>query len=264
MTTGVPNYSWDDPFWEILRFYTSLRGTEQKTFLKDLESNVKPIGKWKETLGLDQDVSDELIAYCRLRSSQLTEALDLLRSEKEAQAFCKKAKIKWGTTATKSKDHHQSSKALIATVSSIASDVCKTNKTTLEPNPQKRCIWLIDKKLHVSARNLDGAIPSLRDPKIVWEIKEYWGKTSGGSKMSDAVYECHLVGKEIREYEKRAKTRIYHLVFLDGKDQWLTRKSDLARFIDLKNQGVIDRLFIGKEVETEFKDYLTNTIVADL
>jgi hypothetical protein len=57
--------------------------------------------------------------------------------------------------------------------------------------------------LHVSARNLDGAIPSLANPYLVWEIKEYWGKTKGGSKMSDAVYECHLVGLELRDFETR-------------------------------------------------------------
>lgn len=104
------------------------------------------------------------------------------------------------------------------------------------------------------------AIPALRDPYIVWEIKEYWGKTGGGSKMSDAVYECHLVGREIRDYEKKSVHKITHVVFIDGKDKWNSRKSDLARFIDLHNQGVIDYLFIGKTIETEWEKVLHQVI----
>ena len=71
--------------------------------------------------------------------------------------------------------------------------------------------------------------------------------------MSDALYECQLVGFELREYEKVFNRKIYHIVFLDGKIQWDYRKSDLKRFIDLMNQGLIDRLIIGREVETQWR-----------
>lgn len=119
-------------------------------------------------------------------------------------------------------------------------------------DPQRRAIWFSDNGLHVSARNLDGAIPSLENPSAVWEIKEYWGKTSGGSKMSDAVYECHLVGLELRMFEAKSGIPIDHIVFVDGKEQWNSRKSDLLRFIDLHQQGLIDHLIIGREVETDW------------
>ncbi len=88
---------------------------------------------------------------------------------------------------------------------------------------------------------------------MVWEIKEYWGKTKGGSKMSDALYECALVGRELREFEDRSGAqRVEHTVFLDGKDQWSHRQSDLKRFIDLFHQGLVDHLIVGREVETEW------------
>jgi hypothetical protein len=118
----------------------------------------------------------------------------------------------------------------------------------------------VDNKLHVTARNLDGAIPSLANPGIVWEIKEYWGKTKGGSKMSDAVYECNLVGRELREFEERTKARITHIVFVDGKEQWSHRQSDLKRFIDLFHQGIIDYLFVGRDVETEWEETLDSLL----
>ena len=75
--------------------------------------------------------------------------------------------------------------------------------------------------------------------------------------MSDALYECNLVGREMREFEERSGAKIMHVVFLDGKDQWSTRQSDLKRFIDLFHQGIIDHLFIGKEVETEWEPLLS-------
>ena len=120
---------------------------------------------------------------------------------------------------------------------------------------------MLENNLHVSARNLDGAIPSLYQPKILWEIKEYWGGgdgKEGGSKMSDAVYECNLVGRELREFEDRTgQPHITHIVFLDGKSQWGSRSSDLKRFIDLFHQGIIDLLFVGREVETDWKETLS-------
>jgi hypothetical protein len=110
--------------------------------------------------------------------------------------------------------------------------------------------------LHVTARNLDGAIPSLANPTIIWEIKEYWGKTSGGSKMSDAVYECHLVGRKLRDFEESAGISVAHIVFIDGKEQWSSRQSDLKRFVDLFHQGLIDYLFVGKDVEADWEPTL--------
>jgi len=38
------------------------------------------------------------------------------------------------------------------------------------------------------------------------------------------------------------------------------RKSDLYRFIDLLNQGIIDQLFIGKEVETHWEPALSEML----
>lgn len=253
---------WRNPFWELLRFYCSLRGSEQKAFIKELSGKRNPEGRWWTQLGVSDESAKLIVDYCVERNKFLDFALKLLRTEDEAKRFCKSQKIEWSVTATKSKDHYQSSKSLIATVSTLAQRVCDELEETLESNPQRRCIWCIDNHLHVTARNLDGAVPSLQDPYIIWEIKEYWGKTSGGSKMSDAVYECHLVGREVREYEEKTKHQISHVVFIDGKDQWHSRKSDLARFIDLHNQGLIDHLFIGRTVEEEWRPTLANLIRA--
>ena len=253
---------WKHPLWELLRFYCSLRGAEQKKFLEELSAPKASSSGWWHLLNLNNGAGKLITNYCSQREQLLLAALAALRTEKEAKAYCKSESIQWKLTQTRSKEHHQSSKTVIAAVEAIATKACNKYGETLVINPSSRCVWFINNHLHVTARNLDGAIPSLRDPYIVWEIKEYWGKTSGGSKMSDAVYECHLVGREIREFEETSKHKISHIVFLDGKDQWNSRKSDLARFIDLHNQGLIDHLFIGRTIETEWEPILINLVKA--
>lgn len=211
-------------------------------------------------LGLEKDSATLILDYCSQRKTLIDSALKALRTEDEAKDYCTRQNIAWGVTQTKNAGHHQSSKTLVATVGAIARRVCSRFDVTAEIDPTRRCVWLINKHLHVTARNLDGAIPALRDPYVVWEIKEYWGLTGGGSKMSDAVYECHLVGREIREFEKRVSHRISHIVFVDGKAQWHKRRSDLARLIDLHNQGLIDQLFIGRSIEQEWEPVLTKIL----
>jgi len=78
--------------------------------------------------------------------------------------------------------------------------------------------------------------------------------------MSDAVYECNLVGRELREFEDRTGFRVVHLVFVDGKSQWTARQSDFKRFIDLLNQGLIDHLIVGKEVEADWPTLLSSIL----
>lgn len=242
---------WKHPLWQLIRQYLSIRGNRQKErFL--FEMNNVFAGK--------KDLNKLLLDYLTARSTQLNTALQGLRTEEQSIGFCKSIGAHFCLTRTQNKEHHQSSKSLVAAVNHIAGRVSKNFGFSLDDNPQKRCVWDLEDKLHVSTRNIYGAIPKLSNPVIIWEIKEYWGKTQGGSKMSDAVNEVQLVGLELRNYEQGISKSIKHLVFLDGKQQWNSRKSDLARFIDLFNQGLIDYLFIGKDVESEWQLYLERTL----
>jgi hypothetical protein len=256
---------WRHPLWDYIRFYTVVRG--QKKDLRD-----RWIAKLKaDKLEIvpdqpDQDVSIErgnaflFFDYLEARDADFERANNALRTEEEALAFCKKMEVEAGTNVTQLPGLHQSTKSLIAGVTAVAKLVCNEKGKQLVASPQRRCTWLGDNNLHVTARNLDGAIPALINPAIVWEIKEYWGKTKGGSKMSDAVYECNLVGRELREFEERTGAKITHLVFVDGKEQWSHRQSDMRRFIDLFHQGLIDDLFVGREVETDWRETLSKLL----
>ena len=248
---------WRHDLWDLVRYYYSIRGdVNRREWLLKLGGTGTMDLFEAGTLPIAGEDVELLKQYLQIRQEQLESALASLRTETEALRYCRSQAMQVGVTPTQSTDHHQASKALVATVAYVAEKVTAPLGIDLNADPQTRCVWLHCNRLHVTARNLDGAIPSLTNPAIVWEIKEYWGKTKGGSKMSDAVYECNLVGRELREYEERAGVSVVHAVFVDGREQWNARKSDLARFIDLLNQGLIDYLFVGREVEEDWETVL--------
>ena len=260
-TANWRKLGWENPVWELVRYYLSITtNAEREVFVKTLKAeSAAKIGK--VDLRLEGEVAAQLVEYLDFRRTLWEAADKMLRTENEAKAYCKKKFNELPkTTQTKNQEHHQSSKAMVLTTTRLSEAVCKEFGMPIEPNPQRRCVWVVDQQLHVTARNLDGAIPGLVDPFLVWEIKEYWGTTSGGSKMSDAVYECALVGRELRDFEKRTKMHVEHAVLLDGKAQWTSRKSDLLRFYDLYHQGLIDTLIVGREVETAWQPFVKSVI----
>ena len=264
---------WRHELWDVVRYFRSLgRGAKkQSDFLKEHldKQTALPIlvqGKGVKKIEihgavpLKKETIDLFFKYLKDSENQFLQHKSSLRSEDEALSFCEKIGVAVDKTATKNQSHHQSSKSLVGAVTKVSSEIAQKFKLSIDVDPQHRCVWFKEKHLYVTARNLDGAIPSLVNPFLVWEIKEYWGKTLGGSKMSDAVYECLLVGRELREYEEKHRAQIYHAVFIDGKEQWDSRESDFIRFIDLYNQGIIDELLIGRDVESKWASRLAEII----
>ena len=257
---------WRHPLWDYIRFYSVIQKDGKaatRNWLDQLRAGTFEIDA-KHSVAIPEQQARLFARYLTIRETDMHVARAALRTEIEALAHCQSINATVTTIKTRSANHHQSSAALVAAVSKIASDFCKMKQLTLVTAPDRRAVWFSNNHLHVTARNLDGAIPSLDSPSIIWEIKEYWGTTGGGSKMSDAVYACALVGRELREFEERSKMdRIAHIVFLDGKGQWATRESDLRRFIDLFHQGIVDHLIIGREVQTDWLALLKEKLGGD-
>jgi len=252
--TVFKKLGWKHEIWQWVRYYNSVlkRDKEKELFLKT--GNINGFTISPDNLKL-------LNSYIQYRERLLPEIYELLRTEEEAKLFCERLGVEVGTTTTRSRDHHQSSKAMVAAAGYLAVAVASRYGLTAEINPQKPAVWCERERLIVTARNLDGAIPSLENPRVVWEIKEYWGKTQGGSKMSDAIYECMLVGMELRISEEEFGARkVWHALLLDGREQWGCRISDLRRAIDILHQGLIDVLIVGKEVETEWAPFLESVL----
>ncbi len=252
---------WDDPFWHVVRLMLDILPSRASTFA----SAEAATARLRVT---DTDAARAAVAYLKSRPElvgRIVEYMEyraaeasrieatLLRTETEANADLQElGEVEVAKYGTRSADHHQSSKVMVATVEAVTRIACEPSGTSFDANPQSRAIVIGSDYVWVSPRRLDGALPSLFNPTAVWEIKEYWGVTGGGSKMSDAIYECQLVGQELRAFEDLHGLHVGHYVFLDGKVQWSSRRSDLRRAIDLLSSGLVDELILGREVLTEW------------
>lgn len=261
--------AWDDPFWHAVRMLVDVfknKAPTEHEILSGLESR-----RESGTSGISaylrrrSHLVKPLADYLQLRIDLATELLGLMRSEEEAKAdLARISDVEVLTYGTRMAGHHQSSKVLVATVEVITNSTCVEFGKVANVNPQQRATVIADDHLWVSPRRLDGVFPALTNPTALWEIKEYWGKTNGGSKMSDAIYECQLVGTELRAFEDRHGVGIGHYVILDGRSQWESRKSDLRRAVDLLYCGLVDELVVGREVISEWPRIMRRLCTEDL
>ena len=112
-----------------------------------------------------------------------------------------------------------------------------------------------------SSRRFDGAFPSIKNPSIVWEIKEYYYATTFGSRVADGVYETQLDGFEFKEIFERTGHKIYHVLFIDAYRTWWEQgKSYLCRLVDALNSGVVDEVIVGEEVFDRWPELLRDVI----
>jgi hypothetical protein len=249
--------TWDDPFWHVVRMLVDLtRGTalQETDILPTLsKANTQASLGLTSYLHVRPDMIAPLAEYTQFRAEAATELLSLARTEDEALADFRELSTETvARYGTQSADHHQSSRVMVATVEVLTRAICLEQGLDVNVNPKNRAAVVSGNHIWVSPRRLDGAMPSLFNPVGLWEIKEYWGGTKGGSKMSDAIYECQLVGQELRTFEDRYGPRIRHYAIIDGANQWSYRGSDLRRAVDLLCAGLLDELLVGKEVLTEW------------
>lgn len=102
------------------------------------------------------------------------------------------------------------------------------------------------------ARRFDGAVPGIENPKVVWEVKEYYGTTTFGSRVADGVYETLLDGYEILEAREHGHI-LHHYLFIDDYfTWWRLGKSYVCRIIDMMHTGHVDRVYFGRQVVTQF------------
>ena len=108
-----------------------------------------------------------------------------------------------------------------------------------------------------ASRRFDGAFPTIYNPEIIWEIKEYYYATTFGSRVADGVYETQLDGFEFKDIYDRTGIKIFHVLFIDAyRTWWIQGKSYLCRIMDAMNSGLVDEVIVGKEVLTRWSELL--------
>jgi hypothetical protein len=119
-----------------------------------------------------------------------------------------------------------------------------------DPDPRKAItVSKNNKPVQTLTRRVDGAYPQTTNPVAIWEIKEYYGTTTFGSRVADGVYETMLDGYEIEELSKNENIDIKHYFIIDDYFTWWDcGKSYLCRMIDMVHEGHVDEVLFGKEV----------------
>ena len=108
-------------------------------------------------------------------------------------------------------------------------------------------------------RRMDWAYPNVQSPKVIWEVKEYYGTTTFWSRVADWVYETMLVGEELNDVYRKHNMKIDHILFVDDHFTWWSLwRSYLCRLVDILNMWYVDRIFFWREVVCEWNSYLEN------
>lgn len=115
-----------------------------------------------------------------------------------------------------------------------------------------------DKIIKTFSRWMDGAYPTIKNPIAVWEIKEYYGTTTFGSRVADGVYETMLDGLEIKVLDKEKNRKILHYLIIDDRFTWWNKgRSYLCRIIDILNMGLVDEVLFGREILTRWPEIVS-------
>jgi hypothetical protein len=124
-------------------------------------------------------------------------------------------------------------------------------------NPRNLClITNTDNRLvKTLSRGVDGTYPDILNPIAIWEIKEYYGTTTFGSRVADGVYETLLDGYEIIEAEEVSGRKIEHYLLVDDWFTWWVKgKSYLCRLVDMTHAGFVDEVIFGREALTRWPE----------
>lgn len=112
------------------------------------------------------------------------------------------------------------------------------------------------------SRWMDGAYPGLNNPTACWEIKEYYGTTTFGSRVADGVYESMLDGAELEELRDNTSVDVLHYLIVDDRFTWWDKgRSYLCRIVDMLHSGLVDEALFGREVLTEWPRVVRSWIV---
>lgn len=109
--------------------------------------------------------------------------------------------------------------------------------------------------LRTFSRWMDGAYPDVVDPHAVWEVKEYYGTTTFGSRVAGGVYETMLDGFEYAELQLNEGRKILHYLIVDDHFTWWNcGRSYLCRIVDILHMGHVDEVLFGREVLTRWPE----------
>ncbi|HQV04915.1 hypothetical protein, partial [Novosphingobium sp.] len=200
-----------------------------------------------------QLASDYSIFRADLINNEIKSAL-MNRAEAKALFECIKARVKpkHPIPMNRQKNEKRHVAYLAALVGMLAEEALGPDKLV---NDAKSLAILTENGTlqGIFSRRFDGAVPDTVDPIAIWEVKEYYGTTTFGSRVAGGVYETLLDGFEIQQFEREYGRQMSHYLFVDDRFTWWEKgKSYLCRLIDMLHTGHVDEVFFGRQVTSEW------------
>ena len=271
----------DPSFWAFIKFvseslgYTVRGKGVVKTYSAD---DIRKLCKKTKT-NADAELISAAVAYSEKRASFLNEFVEKKLMDSKAAnneyAKCEKVHRLYNYYCKTPMNKQKGEKKQVAFFTSIINILAERTIREITENTENlgfdddpRGLSFVRNNdgyiIGASSRRFDGAYPSIQNPKLVWEIKEYYYATTFGSRVADGVYETQLDGFEFKEIYERTGVKVYHVLFIDAYKTWWTQgKSYLCRLIDALNSGVVDEVIFGREVLDRWPELLREIISKD-
>ncbi len=241
----------------------SSKGKIKRYLLSDLKHFLTQYGlsvnHLEVTIADNISYGDLVIAYIDYRANILeTSVMPNLMNREQAKAEFEQLRTGFTGTLPLSYNKQSDDKRHPAYLTSIINLL--TEYTLSGPgfnhNPQGLIVVTDNvKPLRTFSRRMDGAYPSIVNPLAVWEIKEYYGSTTFGSRIADGVYETMLDGEEFAELREHEAIDIKHYLIVDDYHTWWDQgRSYLCRMIDMLHMGLVDEVLFGREVITRWPE----------
>ncbi|MES2202837.1 MAG: hypothetical protein V4474_00695 [Patescibacteria group bacterium] len=194
-----------------------------------------------------------LVSYFKYRSQALKQfAQPNLMDRDKAKATFEKLYRSFKSTVSIPYNKQKGEKKHYAYLTGIVNLLTERTlgNTGFDSDPRKVVVVTKNgKPLQTLTRRVDGVYPSTTNPIALWEIKEYYGTTTFGSRVADGVYETMLDGYEIEELRSRDGIDTKHYLIVDDYfTWWKCGKSYLCRMVDMLHEGFVDEVIFGKEV----------------
>jgi len=218
---------------------------------------------YKESKLTDQGIL--LKRYLDYRAQLLEDVVRVNLMDKEAarklfEETCGKYNPKCKLPMNKQKGEKRHPAYLTGVVNTLTEAFLKGQSFDDEPRNLIR-ITRESAVLRTLSRWMDGAYPSTRNPIAVWEVKEYYGTKTFGSRVADGVYETMLDGFEFQELHEHEGIHVQHYLIVDDYYTWWDcGKSYLCRIVDMMHMGLVDEVLFGREVVKRWPEIVTSWI----
>lgn len=250
-------------FWALVKLVSQLLGYSKGGMPR--RYSIGDVVESLESRGLDpanaQESIEGVAAYSEVRADLLVQIVEpnLMNRDEAAVVFEEiRARVSpperlLSMNKQKADKRHYAYLACIVNMLTYETLIQRFGRAEFNANPRGPLTFASGgMPLRTLFRWMDGAYPDVNHPHAAWEIKEYYGTKTFGSRVADGVYETALDGYELNEL-RDVGVDVEHYLFLDDHfTWWKCGRSYLCRIIDMLHAGLLDGAFFGREAVTEW------------